>query len=213
MHTAQILASLVLMTFSMATRAQSGLEIEQTPPALACLTPSAKDRGQPVYPDDELKMKDAATVRVQLSFTAADRAPRVKVIKNTGRRAFEGAVEEFVSTYRLPCLLEADAPVIVTQEFHFNPGDGRKVVFGDVGNNLPPDIAACFSTPKYSLVYPKESLQRGEGGTVIAEIIFKLQDQEPEVKILYNAHSPRLASAVRTSVSYTHLTLPTIYSV
>lgn len=175
-----------------------GLQFDQPKSQVACLTPAADARGAPEYPKDELRMKAGARVRVQLVFTAPDWAPRVKIIENTGERDFAHSVEKFVERYRLPCLTEGGVPVTVNQEFSFEPGDGRKVSYGSVKDEA--DCCAdlkCTRMPRRGPIYPRSVVQNGIGGNVLAQVTFAQQDQEPSVRIIYDARNRELADSVQ----------------
>ena len=165
--------------------------------ALECLQPPAAAGGAPVYPRHELTLKASATVKVQLTFKSPESAPRVKVLENTGVEVFADAVEEFVDNYRLPCLPKDSPPVIATQEFVFEPGDGRKVVFSAVNDEGPVKMGrACFQIPESKPRYPSRAGTANQGGTVLGEVSFHETNAEPSVRIIYGAGSESLAASV-----------------
>ena len=178
-------------------KAQNNSEIERVVSNLSCLTPSAVERGSPEYPSDELNMKESAEVRVQLTFSNGSLPPKVKVLENTGVFKFADSVARFVAQYRLPCLLETDAEVVASQNFVFSPGDGRTVKYTALVDDETALDAKCLRRPVGGLRYPPEVLEENRGGNLLAAISFHQPNEEPEVRILYNARSERLASSVR----------------
>lgn len=193
-----VFAVLVACVQFAAAQDSGGLQFDQPTSQVACLTPAANARGAPEYPKDELLMKAGARVRVQLVFTSPDWAPRAKILENTGERNFAESVEQYVERYRLPCLVEGGVPVTVNQEFSFEPGDGRKVSYGSVKDEA--DCCAdlkCTRMPKRGPTYPRSVVQQGIGGNVLAQVTFARQDQEPSVRIIYDARNRALADAVQ----------------
>jgi hypothetical protein len=189
-------------------RAHSELQIEQPESILECLTPTKANLGLPVYPAVEVKMKTGAEVLVQLTFEAADKSPSVKVLKSTGADEFIDSVKDFVKHYRLPCLSASNAPVRARQEFVFDPGDGRKIVYGTITDELNQIPKSCFSMPKDGPDYPKEAAVKDEAGTLLASLSFDQPDEAPKVSILYNARSRSLAGTVRSHLQRYRFTCP-----
>jgi hypothetical protein len=187
--------------FSMASYAQSGLEVQQPASALECLTPTIKDRGSPTYPAESLRMKEGARLLVQLTFESAQEPPVTKILQKTGEDEFAVSVKDFVKQYRLPCLAPGEKPVRASQEFVFDPGDGRTVVYGAItGEPRPPTPKSCFSLPDGAPHPSKNALRRGEGGTIMASVTFDQPNEVPKVRILYDANSPLLKESVEAHV-------------
>ncbi|WP_295639430.1 hypothetical protein [uncultured Methylibium sp.] len=178
------------------------IAIEPRAPAFACLNQPAQGLGPLSYPKDAADRKEAAVVRVKLTFKSADAAPSVDVLYNSGRAAFAGVVQDHVKTYRLPCLTASAAPVSATQEFQFVPGDGRKVIWSeprpdaDEGDEA---MAACLKT-KGRPEYPYRALRDGVQGTVLARMTFAGPDAAPQTEIVFDGGSAALANAVKAYV-------------
>jgi hypothetical protein len=189
---------------TMSSRAQNELEIQQPVSAIECLTPPAIDRGSPVYPAEQLKIKDSARVLVQLTFESAEAPPAVKILEIKGADHFAAdefaySVKEFVKRYRLPCLSRDDIPMRVNQEFVFDPGDGRKVFYGEITGKPARQIPmSCFSRPSDGPNYPHDSIAINEGGTLLARVTFDRSSEMPKISILYDADSPHLKKSVET---------------
>ena len=187
----------------------SGLQLAPEPSPLACLQPP-REQGEPIaYPPERLKLKQPGTVRVRLRFTAPDRPPETEVFYST-HEDFTAAVQERVKSYRLPCLAAGAAAVVATQEFQFVPDDARRVYWGqarDEPRTPVPDV--CFTTGGARPNFPRQALQRGEQGSVIAQMTFTSATEPPKVDILFDAGSRLLADAVRDfAASYRLACLP-----
>jgi hypothetical protein len=203
------LAWMALSVSVIAAPAQSGLQIEQPSSAVVCLTPALAVRGLPAYPADELKMKAGAKVRVQLTFESANASPGVQVLANTGMPEFADSVRDFVQRYRLPCLADGEAPVRASQEFVFDPGDGRKIVYKGLSPEPEASIPqSCFHQPGSGPRYPMAATQNAEGGTLLARVSFEQTDASPKVRILYNARSPTLERAIQSHLEAYRFTCP-----
>ena len=200
---------LAACAFSTVVQAQTELQVQLPASALECLQTHATDGGTPAYPSNELTMKASAAVRVQLTFRSPESAPKVKVVSNTGSDVFADAVEAFVENYRLPCLANHDNPVVATQEFVFQPGDGRKVVFSAVNDEANVKLGrACFQMPDTKPRYPRRAGEMNQGGTVLAEVSFHEINAEPIVRIIYGAGSESLAASVESHMKAYRLICP-----
>lgn len=181
---------------------EQGITIEPRASVLACLKRPAQDLGPLSYPKDSADRKEAAVVRVKLTFKSADEAPSVDVLYNSGRVAFAVVVQDHVKAYRLPCLIAPVAPVSATQEFQFVPGDGRKVIWSEPrpdADEVDEAMAACLKT-KGRPQYPDRALRDGVQGTVLARMTFTAPDVAPLTEIVFDGGSVALANAVRTYV-------------
>ena len=185
----------------------SELRIDPPPSALDCLRLSELGLHTPNYPSDALKSSKAAVVRVRMQFASSDQAPRVNTLFNSGGDEFGRAVSEFVSGYRLPCLVGSGGPVEATQEFQFIPRTNNPTVFWGPPRGRVADgervTKECLQPILGSRPpsYPADALRRGEFGMVIARMTFSSADVGPDVDIVYDADSERLASAVRAAVA------------
>jgi hypothetical protein len=167
--------------------------------ALECLR-RLDDLQRPAYPERELSLKTPATVRVRLTFTRADAAPRIETTYQAGGDAFVEAVDRFVRAYRLPCLPSGAAQIVATQEFQFQPEDDRQVFFAGLRENpKTPETLRCVTgmrPPEYPINFASVPPE----GTVVVELKFTDPTSPPEAKVLYNGSSPRLAGAVLAAV-------------
>ena len=177
---------------------------------LACLQPS-RDALPPLpYPADELLRKREATVRVRMEFTLPDGPPKATVFFNQGGDAFSEAVLQRVGTYRLPCLPAGRAePFVVTQEFQFDPRDGRPVIWSAARCGLPtlaPNHCSMSTTAK-PIDYPTLALggplatttgivKRTQSGAVLALMEAESAQLPPKVSILHDAGSRSLSAEV-----------------
>lgn len=184
-------------------RAQSQGDLSLVPPpsAVECLTRVPGSAEKPVYPPDELKMKAFAKLRVQLTFEGQDTAPRIKILENSAASEFADSVKAFATQYRLPCMKADAAPLVASQEYAFNPGDGRRVVYGPAEANPFPDFKwECVKKASNPPNYPNEALNAGAAGNVLAYITFERQNEAPKVEIVYDAHNKYLARATRANL-------------
>jgi hypothetical protein len=177
------------------------LELSDERNLLGCVV---RPEGPPPYPAGFAEEKREAVVRARVSFKSPDEPPSVEVFYNSGLDAFESAVKRYLKQYRLPCMPAGATPVVALQEFRFTPGDGRKVFWSPERPESNPAEAlgaeSCISLGRGKPSYPWRALNKGQQGTVLAEIRFVGVDQPPEVKILFDGGSTSLAESVRTHV-------------
>ena len=82
-------------------------------PAMQCLTTGDADAAVE-YPADLFERKDGGTVPVELTFTAPDRPPRVKMLNEKPVfDAFLESVSKHVRRFRIPCMSPNDPPVVM----------------------------------------------------------------------------------------------------
>ncbi len=111
--------------------------------------------------------------------------------------------------YRLPCFVQGSTPLIVAQDFDFELAEGRSVVYSEVSGVDPAPLGdACFKRPMIRPPYPARAIAAGEGGTVLAEAIFREMNAEPLVRIIYDARSASLAAAVTSHMKDYRLVCP-----
>lgn len=128
---------------------------------IACLSPAASTLPPVVYPADALLLKQDATVRVRLTFTRPDASPEATVFFNSGDDRFSDLVLRRVKAYRMPCLPSGRSPVVATQEFYFDPRDGRPVVWNDPRPGMAAAAPnACTQQTTGTLDYPRQALDR-----------------------------------------------------
>ena len=174
---------------------------------VSCLTPTA-DRLPPlVYPPDELILKQDATVRVRLGFDGPDEAPKVEFLFGGGQPAFVAEVKKRINVYRVPCLPKSRSrPLLITQEFNFDPRDGRPVISNPPLADGSTVLAnSCSQDGIEKITYPRQRMLEGTAisspervaeGVVLAMIDLTSADVAPKIRILYDAGSKQLADEV-----------------
>ena len=190
------LAAALIGTSTLAAAPGNSIHVEPAPSALACLQENAV--GPMTYPQRAAEQKIGGIVRVRLTFSAANSAPDAQVFFDAVGNEFRIEVLDRVARYRLPCLKPGDKPVVATQEFQFVPGDGRKVLWGQVRSDTgpTPDIQ-CLTGAEQVPLYPQSQVDRVTQGTVLAEFTFTDGSRPPDSRILFDGRSPRFASVVQ----------------
>jgi hypothetical protein len=191
----------LLWAWSGIAQAQAAVMLPHEPDnaTLACLTPKSRDGSAIPYPKGALELKHGGTVRVRIEFFSADAAPRINVMYSAGPD-FEAAVLERVREYRLPCFKAGSAPIVVTQEFSFDPRDGRPVTWSgaQLSRTLPNCTLSGFDPSEVS--YPHEALMRNERGAVLVLARFDAPGERPTVTFLNPVESLDLARKVRATM-------------
>ena len=83
----------------------------------------------PSYPHNALRKGEQGRVFAIYTFRDALSPPDVNIVYDGGMYEFARAVRAYAARYRLPCMVEADAPVVVYQPFHFQiEGEKRPVL-------------------------------------------------------------------------------------
>lgn len=175
--------------------------------AMRCLAPAAEQRGMPEYPFDAWKREHKGRVLVELSFTATDKGPAVKVLTSFGdgdsEDRFVDAVRQHVAAYRVPCLDEsAGGPAQLQLEFVFLP-DTREVRSSgpqDPGAARRSELLKCVrhTSGNKAPDYPESALQLNLQGRLLARLHFNAKDQAPQVKVLARPAARPLVSAIST---------------
>lgn len=172
-------------------------------PSLAaqCLAPAAAERGQPEYPADLLERKDGGVVKLELVFTAPDRAPVVRVLDENADPKFLRSVRAHVAQFRVPCMTAGAEPARLVQTYVFTPNDGRTVMA-----SAPRDADEAQRRLRYRCLqrivpgvrpdYPLNALRADEQGTFLVRLRFAGATAEPEAVFLDADRSPRLRGAV-----------------
>ena len=179
-----------------AMAAGAGLEVEPSANAARCVVMSAEPLA---YPRGMAVQKTGGIVRVSLTFKAAGEAPRAEVFFDTVGDVFRELVLERVKGYRLPCLQAGDLPVVVTQEFVFTPGDGRRVVWSplrDQQREGAESSVACLTGADKVPDYPASRVVGNDNGAVFARYAFTRPDVAPTVTILFDGGNGRFAEVV-----------------
>lgn len=94
---------------------------------LACLTTPK----EPPEFGGGLLQRDVSNVFIDMTFTAPDAPPTVKLAYSSASKSQEGVVQDYVSQYRLPCLPAGAKPAASRQHFQFRPYGVSKQVFKD----------------------------------------------------------------------------------
>jgi len=170
--------------------------------AVSCLTPLPEQRTKVVYPPDLLLRKDEGTVSVELTFTAADRPPSIKVLDdNPPYDALAAVVREHVETFRVPCMKAGDPPVKLRQDYVFIANDGRKVMSSDprdMADDARKERWSCLkhvqgeTRPAYTTSMRRDDIE----GNVYVRLRFTGPDVPPEITVLASSHS-KLAHSMR----------------
>lgn len=161
-------------------------EVQLAPsPAVACMTPAPAVRGEPEYPFAPWKRGEGGKVLVKIVFTGAALEPEVKLIDSSGDAALVDAVKAHVSTFRVPCLDDAQLPVRLRQEYVFIP-DTRKAVWSAAADMADParrEKLKCMATNdgSKSPEYPAWARRAETQGNVLARLKFTAPDRAPEV--------------------------------
>lgn len=194
----------VAMTASFPARAEgdeSVLEIESTPSMSKCATGTTAALA---YPEGMAEKGFGATIRVRLSFHAPDKEPDAEVFYDTAAGPFRAAVLRHVSGYRMPCMSTGAPPVVVTREFQFVAGDGRKVHWAPLREDARPSRhgrLACVTGAAAPPPYPASSIDQVTRGTVFVRFAFVSPDEPPDVRILFDGGSKRFAKLIESHVS------------
>jgi hypothetical protein len=161
-------------------------EADSSSATIACLAPAVADLPKPVYPPDELTMRAGGFVRVRLEFSRPDRAPGITTIFRSAP-AFEAVVLERVKQYRLPCLKADAKPLVVYQEFSFDPRDGRNVFWSEPSAEVPASTnnrCVIHGRGTSDVRYPSFVPSNAKDATVLARLTFTATNQPPKVEIL-----------------------------
>lgn len=171
--------------------------------AQGCLFPAEGDRVRPVYPAEELRLKDHTTVHADLVFEGPDRRPDVEILDGNHEDAFEDSVRAYAKQLRVPCMKPGAAPVRLHQDFVFEPNDGRKVVWSAVSDQADVrrrQVLKCGTWPKGRegyIRYPTTAMQSRLQGIVVVRALFTDPALPPEVSVIDDAGSGAFVAAVR----------------
>jgi len=185
-----------LATLVSAQGASGEIAVEGKVPEIRCLiVPSRAVQ----YPEEARLFKSEGVVRVRLTFTGGEDRPQTEVFFSSGDD-FRAVVLDHVGAYRMPCLERGESRV-VTQEFQFVPGDGRKILTGDVRATEQRTRALCLKTQGGAPAYPTPSADQPSQGRVLARAYFEAPDTAPRIEIVFNGGSDRFARSVRQYMS------------
>jgi len=166
----------------------------------SCLTPASDQQRDIAYPARELQLRSDGTVRVRLTFTAPDEAPRVEVLFSSGEN-FEAAVLDHIHDYRLPCFPAGHAPLVAIQEFGFDFRGAGKVYWAKPQSTVIEE-GDCEVTgfDSSSLRDPDMVRSRARSSTVLVEMQFDGEGKAPSVKVLNPLPGPYVADEVIEAV-------------
>jgi hypothetical protein len=160
----------------------------------ACLTPKSHEGTKVLYPTDLLDSKSDGIVRLRMEFFDADMPPRASVLYSSAE-AFEQAARKRVRDYRLPCLKAGAAPVVLLQEFSFDPRDGRRVMVADPQALEIRANCVLEGINPSELAYPARAMQNGVTGSVLVQARFEASGQAPSSVTVLNPAPAILAFA------------------
>jgi hypothetical protein len=175
---------------------------------VACIRPTPDLLPPLVYPPDELFLKKEATVRVRMAFDAPDKPPKSEFFFVNGRDAFSDEVLKRVERYRVPCLpADRAKSLVVTQEFYFDPRDGRPVIWNAPRADRPVGpLNKCYQEGLGEVRYPGEAMSQRRGsstipkgleyGVVLALVELASASAPVQIKILHDAGSRLLGETV-----------------
>lgn len=158
--------------------------------AIACMTPPATERGEPIYPPQALERKDGATLRVELAFAGPDAEPTLRQLDEAFvGRAFVDAVRKHVRRLRVPCMPAGGEPVRLIQTYVFRPDDGRDVVSLPLRDAAKAEQArqrACLTriTPDALPEYPYVAERNGQEGQYLVRLHFDAPTAPPRAEIV-----------------------------
>lgn len=199
----RLLLAALLGAFSLPALAQATLA---TSPALACLTTVDGAPASPEYPAIELARKEGGTLRVELEFTRPDAAPKVSIVSRPLTGNFDDAVNAQVKRMRVPCMQVGDAPVMLTQEYVFDPDHQSRVIASKPRDNADPARATQLKCMAHvdgekRPDFPLEARKRAEEGTIILNLRFTDPAQAPTVAVVQSVKSRALRRAVNFHVA------------
>lgn len=191
---ARALAVTILVAVSTSALAE-GPVLESSESALRCLVAPSADKLR--YDKEAIKEKIGGLVRVRLTFEGPDAAPEVEITYTSVDDELVATVLDRVKSYRLPCLRSGDTPLVATQEFKFDPRDGRKVFWNGVvtqQEDSQKKLLHCLTGAKNIVEYPLGA--RGVG-VVFANFTFTDPHLPPAVQIVFDGGNGAFAQAVR----------------
>jgi hypothetical protein len=178
-------------------QATGGITLVETSSVVTCLDTKLNDGKPLLYPPELVQSKQGALVRARMTFASGDEAPSIDIFYNTGDDQFAEIVRRHLRGYRLPCLDKQSAPVVMTQEFDFFPGDLRKVQYGNVWEEAHVrSVRLCVETGsgKPAIV--------DAAGTVIIEMTFSDPTKSPTTRVVYQGGEKRLGLAVQSVLDF-----------
>ena len=193
----RLLVAGLLSACALGASAQTEVMTRSEAQRLGCL---AKAANPPRYPVRGKLDREYGAMRLLLKFSKPDAKPVVEVLFNSAREDMQDQVFDYVSRYRLPCLLPEDGVVTAVQDFTFqnNDRDPTPMPVEAGAGDRPP---LCVVMPRRELDYTM-GIGRPEAEHLVAEIIFNGDgEQPPDVRFTYSSASARFEKAVRDWVS------------
>ncbi|WP_431264110.1 hypothetical protein ACQ859_00270 [Roseateles chitinivorans] len=145
------------------------------------------------YPAESRRLELGGTVRVGLSFGAADRAPDVEVLARFADERIVNAVRAYVAAYRLPCHVAGQAPLRAVQTFIFRPHELRPVTWSLPVSDEDPArqraMRSCLRTPADKLELHTSKFDRKTVSNTFVRLTFTAPDQPPQTEVLYGSTS------------------------
>lgn len=165
-----------------------------------CLTHVAGPTATPDYPETALSRGKRGKIRVELTFTAPDRAPDLKLIE-PGDKDLISSVRRFAAGLRLPCLSASMSPLALVREYNFDDGYRRPLV------TLPEEererrrlaLRHCV-VHKHGLQqppYPRAALRVELLGRVVFRRTYENASDPPKVEVFHRPYAAVLGQAVQ----------------
>ncbi len=178
-------------------QASNGITLVETSSVVTCLDTKLNAGNPLLYPPELAKKKAGALVRARMTFLSADEAPTIDMFYNSGDDQFAEIVKRYLRGYRLPCFDKQSAPVVMTQEFDFFPGDLRKVQYGSVWEEAGArSVRACVETG------PGKPAFVDAAGTVIVEMTFSDPAKGPTTRVVYQGGDRRIRFAAQSVLEF-----------
>jgi hypothetical protein len=197
-----VAAWLVGMALPLAAQTLTAEVKPESSPALKCLGQAPGQADELIYPFDAFKRAEAGHVLIELVFSAPDAGPAAKVVSSEGSDEFVKAVREHVRGLRVPCLVAAEGPVRLRQNYVFKPALPRPSrVTEDLEDAARKAQAACVKHPRGQVPeYPEFALKANMAGRISARMTFTSADQAPAIEIFAHPSHRRLAASVEAFV-------------
>jgi hypothetical protein len=192
----------ISLLFASACQFAAAQEASETAPSTAtCLTVTPGSADKPEYPDNQLLLRNGATIPVLLVFKKPDAAPEVVSTDLNADPDFVRAIKSFARHYRLPCMKADGEPVQLKQAYYFNPFDSRKVIKSaatDAGSEARKAKLACLTSidGNEKMDYPQSALRSDASGNFYIQMRFTAPDQGPEIKWIATVPNDALRQAV-----------------
>ncbi|MDZ7812305.1 MAG: hypothetical protein U5L74_03965 [Ideonella sp.] len=168
---------------------------------MACIgmgEPSASDL--PDYPFAPFKSGIEGKVRVQLTFTAPDQAPTLKVLLAPDDAEFEVSVRQHAKGLRVPCAKVEDLPFVLVRDYEFKK-DSRKVFALDEDAErikARRETLSCLrhATGPTRPELPSEARRKEVQGTVLVSYRFNSATEAPS----FTVTAPRDLAPLRRAI-------------